>query len=139
MQASNCLRWNDLRHRRGKWGLIVAATLWLMPAAAHADRNTCVGFGDLERQLIVAYYETQQAVVRYLPNESEAVVRRGERLADEHTRDRLPGVLEARLPVLPRGYERVVVSGRVVLLHASTRTVRDVLPDIIVSEEDRSD
>lgn len=121
--------------QRCRWHLAVIAVSWLVAAQAQADGASHILFSGVERQLIVSYYEAQRSVLRYLPDDSEPALKRGERLAESRSKRRLPHALEERLPVLPVGYERAVVDGRVVLLDASTRTVRDVLPDIVVARE----
>lgn len=44
----------------------------------------------------------------------------------------LPSGLIARLPPAPKGYERIVVDGKVLLVEIATQVVHDILTDVIL-------
>lgn len=89
-------------------------------------------FSDLERHLIVEYYQSQHGRAGGLPPGIAKKVARGGAAPPGLARQRLPRELELRLPPPPRGYERVVIDGRVVLVEIASQVVHDVLTDIIV-------
>lgn len=109
------------------------AVLALTAPPGKAAHEAWIAFSGLERQLIVSYYETERGVVRYPAIGEHAPVRPGQPLIEGRSGDRLPRSLEASLPALPPGYIRAVVDGRIVLIDEATRTVSDVLPDIVVA------
>lgn len=124
--------------RRLSVPLLTVLSMIASPAKAAHER--WIGFSGLERQLIVSYYETERGIVRYPAIGEHAPLRRGQPLTEGRNGDRLPRSLEASLPALPPGYIRAVVDGRIVLIEESTRTVSDVLPDIVVvGQKDSTD
>ena len=59
-------------------------------------------------------------------------IARGKPLPPGLARDSLPYDLRRELPPLPRGYERVIVAGKIVLIEVATQVVRDVLTDAML-------
>lgn len=57
---------------------------------------------------------------------------RGKPLPPGIAKQQLPDGLLRLLPAVPRGYERVIVDGRVLLVEVATQVIHDVLTDIIV-------
>jgi hypothetical protein len=56
-------------------------------------------------------------------------IARGKPLPPGLAKESLPYDLRRELPPLPRGYERVVVAGKILLIEVATQVVRDVLTD----------
>jgi hypothetical protein len=118
--------------------LLLISTLALVLAAPalgkppHHKHEEVRAFSELERHLIVEYYQSQRARPSGLPPGIAKKVARGGAVPPGLARQRLPRELEGRLPPVPRGYERVVVDGRVVLVEIASQVVHDVLTDIIV-------
>lgn len=59
-------------------------------------------------------------------------LRRGKPLPPGIARQALPGDLIARLPPAPRGYERIELAGRILLVEVATQVIHDVLEDAIL-------
>lgn len=57
---------------------------------------------------------------------------RGKALPPGIAKQRLPAGLVSVLPAPPRGYERVVVDGRVLLVEVATQLIHDALIDIVL-------
>jgi len=57
-------------------------------------------------------------------------LQRGKPLPPGIAKQQLPDSLLRRLPPVPRGYERVVVDGKVLLIEIATQVIRDVLTDV---------
>lgn len=57
---------------------------------------------------------------------------RGKSLPPGIAKQVLPGGLVAQLPPAPKGFERVVVGGKVLLVEIATQVIHDVLSDLIL-------
>ena len=57
---------------------------------------------------------------------------RGKPLPPGIAMQQLPSELSAALPPAPRGYERVIVDGKVLLVEIATQVVHDVLSDAVL-------
>jgi len=119
------------------------ALLLLGPVpAAHADElGVGVVFSDGEIETIRAYYHRDDALSHYgkskkkqkgLPPGIAKNLQRGKALPPGITKWQLPPALVAALPPAPRGHERVIIDGRVVLVEIATQVIRDVLTDIVI-------
>ena len=60
-------------------------------------------------------------------------LQRGKPLPPGIAKQSLPSGLLAMLPAAPRGYERIIVDGKVLLVEIATQVIHDVLEDIILS------
>jgi hypothetical protein len=118
------------------------------PSSQRAPSTTTAGvevvFTEDEIRTIRAYYETHgfdsggyQSTGRGkgrgrnkgLPPGIAKNIARGKPLPPGLARESLPYDLRRELPPLPRGYERVVVAGKILLIEVATQVVRDVLTD----------
>jgi Ni/Co efflux regulator RcnB len=116
----------------------------LMSAPAFAGNKHAVGaatnkaaggqFSSGERRLIIDYFDAHGAAAgaKSLPPGIAKKLARGGTLPPGIAKRRLPDALVVRLPPVPRGYERIVVDGRVLLVEIATRVIHDVLTEIIV-------
>lgn len=119
-----------------------AATLVLAPlTASHAgDFGVHVEFTDLEISAIRAYYRDQDSGShrgkgkgrKSLPPGIAKNLQRGKPLPPGIAKQALPAGLVQVLPTVPRGYERVVVDGRVLLVEIATQLVHDILEDVLL-------
>jgi Ni/Co efflux regulator RcnB len=124
---------------------IFAATLIYVGAQlpAAADVGVSVEFSDEEIRLISAWYEDHGSSAGHgggkskskgkgLPPGIAKNLGRGKALPPGIAKQQLPDGLVHTLPAAPRGYERVIVDGRVLLVEIATQVIHDVLSDIVL-------
>ena len=122
---------------------ILAATLIYVGAQlpAVADVGISVEFSDEEIRLIGAWYEDHGSRAGHgggknkskgLPPGIAKNLARGKPLPPGIAKQQLPDGLVHTLPAPPRGYERVIVDGRVLLVEIATQVIHDVLTDIVL-------
>lgn len=120
--------------------LVIALQLILFsqPSAAH-ELGVEVIFTEDEIRIIEGYYRRDDALSKYgrknkkrLPPGIAKNLARGKSLPPGIARQQLPGTLIDALPPAPRGHERVIVDGRIVLIEVATQVVRDILTDIVI-------
>jgi len=109
---------------------------------AHADEiGVGVVFSDGEIEIISAYYQRDDALSHYSKNHKKRKglppgiaknLQRGKALPPGIAKQQLPPDLVVNLPPAPRGHERVIVDGRVVLIEIATQVIRDVLTDVVI-------
>lgn len=104
-----------------------------------AEVGVSVVFTDGEASIIRAYYEDQERPsigkgrkTKGLPPGIARNLRRGKALPPGIAKQALPTGLIELLPPPPRGYERVVLSGKVLLVEIATQVIHDVLEDVII-------
>ena len=120
-------------------GLILS--LFLVPSA-HANAATVgieVTFSAGEAATIRAYFEDdrQQSskknkAPKSLPPGIEKNLARGKALPPGIAKQVLPAELLRLLPRAPNGFERILVSGKVLLVEIATQVIHDVLEDVIL-------
>jgi len=100
-----------------------------------------VVFSDREISIIQAYYrdhapagKNKQKDKKGLPPGIARNLARGKSLPPGIAKQTLPAGLVDLLPPPPRGYERVVVSGKVLLVEIATQAIHDVLEDVILGK-----
>lgn len=122
--------------------IMIALLLTGAGAAAHADEvGVGIVFSDDEIQIISGYYKRDDALSYHgrkkhgrkgLPPGIAKNLRRGKPLPPGIAKQHLPPDLIAALPPVPRGYERVIIDGRIVLVEIATQVIRDVLTDLVI-------
>lgn len=124
--------------------LCIASSLLLVPlAGAHAGEvGLHAEFTDLEISAIRAYYRDQGAPApqadakgkarKSLPPGIARNLQRGKPLPPGIAKQALPPRLAQILPAAPRGYERVVVAGKILLVEIATQVIHDVLEDVLM-------
>jgi hypothetical protein len=102
-----------------------------------------VVFSDHEAAIIRAYYRDQGADHggpkgnrgnkgrKTLPPGIARNLQRGKPLPPGIAKQVLPAGLIALLPPAPKGHERIVVAGKILLVEVATQVVRDVIEDIV--------
>ena len=125
---------------------IVAAFLALAawsacPQPARADSAVTVTFSSEEVRIIASWYDEHghatggrgngKGGAKGLPPGIARNLARGKALPPGIARQQLPGGLASLLPPPPRGFERVVVDGRVLLVEIATQVIHDVLVDMV--------
>jgi hypothetical protein len=125
--------------------IIPACTATPPPRTAKPPVSTsttvAVDFTSLEITIIRDYYGNHdhshaprgKGKHKSLPPGIAKNLARGKPLPPGIAKAYLPGDLVAALPPARRGYERVIVDGRIVLVEIATQVVRSVLYDIVVS------
>lgn len=106
-------------------------------AALLASTATAAEFSRQEIELITHYYHasTEQGHGRGrgrgLPRGIAKNLARGKPLPPGIAKQQLPAPLIAQLPPPPRGFERIVVEGKILLIDTATQVVHDVLTDVL--------
>jgi hypothetical protein len=104
------------------------------------DLGVQIGFTDGEISTIRAYYRDHDSPARTgkgkgnaksLPPGIEKNLQRGKPLPPGIAKQVLPTGLVAVLPPPPRGFERIEVAGKVLLVEIATQVIHDVLEDIV--------
>ncbi len=127
---------------RNQWIVSVLATILLAlgstPAVA-GEIGISVEFSKDEIATIRAYYRDHQSHGRNkgksrksLPPGIAKNLQRGKPLPPGIAKQVLPSGLLSLLPPAPRGYERIEVAGKVLLVEIATQVIHDVLEDIIL-------
>jgi len=113
-------------------------------AASAGDVGLSVEFSDKEVSVIRAYYKDNSnggskngngkggKGNKSLPPGIEKNLQRGKALPPGIAKQTLPGGLVSMLPAPPRGFERVEVDGKVLLVEIATQVIHDVLEDLIL-------
>jgi Ni/Co efflux regulator RcnB len=111
------------------------------PLAAVADVGVSVVFSDEEIRIIGAWYEEHDAghdkgkskhKGKGLPPGIARNLARGKPLPPGIAKQQLPDGLVHALPAPPRGYERMIVDGKVLLVDVATQVIHDILTDIVL-------
>ncbi len=109
--------------------------------AAVADVGVSVEFSEEEIRIIGAWYEEHGAdhdnargkrKGKGLPPGIAKNLARGKPLPPGIAKQHLPDGLVHALPAPPRGYERIVVDGKVLLVDIATQVIHDILTDVVL-------
>jgi Ni/Co efflux regulator RcnB len=124
--------------------LLLAAALLLatIGTATAGEMGVDVGFSDGEISIIQAYYRDHEAASRGgkgkggkgLPPGIAKNLQRGKPLPPGIAKQHLPSGLLAKLPPPPKGYERIEVAGKILLVEIATQVIHDVLEDVILGK-----
>ncbi len=122
----------------------LAAALLLVsgaPAALAAEAGISVEFSDEEIRIIHAWYRDHGSSAnrgngkgkqKGLPPGIAKNLDRGKPLPPGIAKQHLPAGLVQALPAPPRGYERVIIDGKVLLVEIATQVIHDILTDIVL-------
>ncbi len=122
---------------------ILATMLMLLGAQlpAVADVGVSVEFSDDEIRIIGAWFEEHGSRAGHgggknkhkgLPPGIAKNLARGKPLPPGIAKQHLPDGLVHALPAPPRGYERIIVDGKVLLVEIATQVIHDILTDIVL-------
>ena len=132
---------------KNHWLTTFTAALLLLfssASAVSADVGVSVEFSDKEISVIRAYYRDHSVYdsgkgggkknkgKHSLPPGIAKNLQRGKALPPGIAKNHLPGGLVAMLPAPPRGFERLEVDGKVLLVEVATQVIHDVLSDAIL-------
>lgn len=123
--------------------VIIALGLGAMLLAAVPARADSIGvdvvFSAHEIEVIRAWYHDHgdavkpgKAKKKGLPPGIAKNLARGKPLPPGIAKQALPTRLVQVLPTVPRGYERVVIGGRILLVEIATQVVHDILEDVLL-------
>ncbi len=118
---------------------LAAATILAFAGPSYAGEiGIDVVFTDSEASIIRAYYRDhvephhrKKKPNKGLPPGIAKNLQRGKRLPPGIAKQALPPGLIDRLPPPPNGFERIVLSGKVLLVEIATQAIHDVLDDIV--------
>jgi Ni/Co efflux regulator RcnB len=126
-------------------GSIITALLVLIfaftsPAQAGAGTSVGIVFSDDEISIIGAWYRDHGTIShkrggkkqKGLPPGIAKNLARGKPLPPGIAKNYLPDGLRQALPPPPKGYERIIVDGKVLLVEIATRVIHDILVDIVL-------
>lgn len=139
--------------RNATFAALALALLGIHATAMSAVQVT-VAFTPKEAEIIREYYRVQapashyeqdgsgksakngggknkQAKGKALPPGIAMNLQRGKPLPPGIAKQQLPDSLLRQLPPVPRGYERVIVDEKVLLVEIATQVIRDVLTDVV--------
>ena len=130
---------------RTTFSALLALFLFALCAPSSAGEiGVQVGFYDGEISLIRAYYSDQGTVQagngkgrkgsKGLPPGIAKNLQRGKPLPPGIAKQALPSGLIGRLPPPPKGFERIEVAGKILLVEIATQVIHDVLEDVILGK-----
>ena len=124
--------------------IVVLASLFGVSSQATAEIGVSVVFTDDEIQIIGAWYSDHgssshqgngngngKGKHKGLPPGIEKNLARGKPLPPGIAKRYLPDGLIKALPAPPKGYERIIVDGKVLLVEIATQVIHDVLMDVV--------
>jgi Ni/Co efflux regulator RcnB len=132
-----------------KWSskllLATAVLLATTGTATAGELGVEVEFSDGEISVIQAYYRDRDAAApggkgkagksgKGLPPGIAKNLQRGKPLPPGIAKQHLPSGLLAKLPPPPKGYERIEVAGKILLVEIATQVIHDVLEDVILGK-----
>ncbi|MDH3531339.1 MAG: anti-virulence regulator CigR family protein [Gammaproteobacteria bacterium] len=121
--------------------IVALVLLSAFSGAAARDIGAGIVFSDKEISIISAYYRDQHNVPqgktkskgrKSLPPGIAKNLQRGKSLPPGIAKQVLPTRLIAALPPVPKGHDRIIVAGKILLVEIATQVVRDVLEDVIL-------
>lgn len=123
--------------------LAMGLSLAVLSSAAQADVGATVVFSKNELSIIADWYHDHGTPAtrhngkngkkaKGLPPGIAKNLARGKSLPPGIAKQALPQGLEQLLPRPPRGYERIIVDGKILLVEVATRVVHDILTDVIL-------
>lgn len=124
---------------------IAAMILLLSTPVVSGEVGVQVVFSDGEASIIRAYYRDHASTGngngmgkgmgkagKSLPPGIAKNLQRGKPLPPGIAKQVLPNGLIHLLPPPPRGFERIVLAGKILLVEAATQVIHDVLEDVIL-------
>ena len=126
--------------------LVLALLLGCAVQSTAGGVSAQVVFADDEIAIILGYYHDSKDQHKgnghgnangkghkSLPPGIAKNLQRGKPLPPGIAKQSLPSGLIAMLPDAPRGYERIIVDGKVLLVEIATQVIHDVLEDIVLN------
>jgi hypothetical protein len=126
---------------KNRLAAVIITCLGVVGSAGAAEFGVGVEFSDDEIRIISAWYRDHggssyqgggKGKHKGLPPGIAKNLERGKPLPPGIAKQHLPSGLVSALPAPPRGYERVVVDGRVLLVEIATQVIHDILMDAVL-------
>jgi len=121
------------------YSLAITLMLLLGGPTLAGEVGVDIVFTDREASIIRAYYRDHGTPQSGKKNKAKGLppgiarnLQRGKALPPGIAKQALPTGLVDLLPPPPRGFERVVLSGKVLLVEVATQVIHDVLEDVII-------
>lgn len=122
-----------------KLALVAIMSSLLLPLTVGASEfGVDIRFSTEESRIIRAYYEHDDAKAGNkkgrgaLPPGIAKNLARGKALPPGIGKQVLPNDLLVSLPPVPRGYERIIVDGKILLVEIATQVIHDILTDLVL-------
>ena len=106
-----------------------------------AEKIASAVFSEVERQIIAEYFHKHghssakkgkgKGKPRGLPPGIAKNLQRGKPLPPGIAKQHFPVGLIDLLPTAPRGFERIIVGGKIILVEVATQIIHDVLIDVV--------
>ena len=120
--------------------LFVLISILSLPSQAGAEVSVGVVFSDDEIGIIATWYSDHGTASqkhggkkqKELPPGIAKNLARGKPLPPGIAKQYLPDGLRHTLPAPPKGYERIIVDGDVLLVEIASRVIHDILVDVIL-------
>ena len=112
-----------------------------LQSTASAEFRAGVEFSKDEVSIIASWYREHGSTVQQkkrgknsgsLPPGIAKNLARGKPLPPGIAKQYLPDSLVHQLPAPPRGFERIVIDGKVLLVEVATRVIHDILTDVVL-------
>jgi hypothetical protein len=126
---------------KNRLAVLIVACLGVLGTAGAAEFGVGVEFSDDEIRIISAWYRDHggsshqgggKGKHKGLPPGIAKNLQHGKPLPPGIAKQHLPSGLVSALPAPPRGYERVIVDGRVLLVEIATQVIHDILMDAVL-------
>mgnify|MGYP001824580967 CR=1 FL=1 len=127
---------------RKRISVLLFAALLGSGVASAGEVGVEVVFSEREAKIIQAWYQSHDGYHggakvkgkgrKSLPPGIAKNLARGKSLPPGIAKQTLPGSLIEILPPAPRGYERIEVAGKILLVEVATQVIHDVLEDLIL-------
>jgi len=123
------------------WAVLTTALTFGAPLSATAESGVGGVFTKDEIRIIATWYQDHDHGTGReahgkkgggLPPGIAKNLARGKPLPPGIAKQYLPDGLVSVLPPAPRGYERIIVDGKVLLVEIATRVIHDVLSDVVL-------
>jgi Ni/Co efflux regulator RcnB len=119
---------------------VAVAALLTAGTAGASEAGIAVAFSDREAKIIRAWYDSHDGDYggarskgrKSLPPGIAKNLARGKPLPPGIAKQVLPAGLVELLPPPPRGFERIEVAGRILLVEIATQVIHDALEDLIL-------
>ena len=123
--------------------LAIASLIIFATPSYAGEAGVDINFSDGEVSLIRAYYRdhagphngnnkgNKNGRNKGLPPGIQKNLQRGKQLPPGIAKQALPAGLISQLPPPPKGFERIELSGKVLLVEIATQVIHDVLEDIV--------
>ena len=120
--------------------LLVLSSLFIFPSPTTAgELRVDVHFSTHETAVIRDYFQEHQLnhsqgkkAAKSLPPGIEKNLQRGKALPPGIAKQALPADLSVRLPPPASGYERIIISGKILLVEVATQVIHDILTEAIL-------